>query len=326
MRTFSSRAAVVALVLAAAVMAGGCGHVGKIKAKMAVKKGNPAYTAQDYKVAAGYYEEALKQDPSMTDLYFFLGNSYDNLYRPAKKGDPTNDSYLTKAVENYKRGSEQAATPSIKHLSLQYLVSVYNSPDKMNDPSQAEPLLLSMIQMDPTDVTNYFVLSRIYEDAGDYERAEQQLVAAREKKPRDPAVYMNEAGFYQRQGNFEKMIEAVQERTKQEPNNPEAFYALATFYWEKASRDVKLSDAQKTTYTDAGLEAVNKALDLKSDYNEALIYKNLLLRTKANISKNPAEQQKLLKEADDLRKQAEELRNKQREGGAGAAGTTAKKK
>ena len=137
---------------------------------------------------------------------------------------------------------------------------------------------------------------------------------------------MNEAGFYQRQGDFEKMIEAVQERTRQEPNNPEAFYALATFYWEKASRDVKLSDAQKATYTDAGLEAVNKALDLKSDYNEALIYKNLLLRTKANISKNPAEQQKLLKEADELRKQAEELRNKQREGGAGAAGTTAKKK
>ena len=100
----------------------------------------------------------------------------------------------------------------------------------------------------------------------------------REKKPKDPAVYMNEAGFYQRQGNFEKMIEAVQERTKQEPTNPEAFYTLATFYWEKASRDVKLSDAQKATYANAGLDAVNKALDLKSDYFEALTYKNLLLR------------------------------------------------
>ncbi len=123
---------------------------------------------------------------------------------------------------------------------------------------------------------------------------------------------MNIAGFYQRQGNFDKMIEAVQERTKQEPTNPEAFYTLATFYWEKASRDVKLSDAQKTNYTQAGLDAVNKALELKSDYNEALIYKNLLLRTQANISKNPAEQQRLLKEADELRKKAEELRNKQR--------------
>jgi len=326
MRMCSSRAVGIALVLAVAVMAGGCGQIGKIKAKMAVKKGNPAYTAQDYKVAAGFYEEALKDDPSMTDLYFFLGNSYDNLYRPAKKGDPTNDAYLAKAVENYKKGSELAMTPSIKHLSLQYLVSVYNSPDKMNDPSQAEPLLLSMMQMDPNDVTNYFVLSRIYEDAGDYERAEQQLVTAREKKPKDPAVYMNEAGFYQRQGNFDKMIEAVQQRTKQEPNNPEAFYTLATFYWEKASRDVKLSDAQKATYADAGLEAVNKALDLKSDYNEALIYKNLLLRTKANISKNPAEQQNFLKEADELRKQAEDLRNKQKAADSASAAAAAKKK
>ena len=312
MRMFSSRAAVVAFVLAVAVMAGGCGQIGKIKAKMAVKKANPAYTAQDYKVAAEHYEVALQNDPSATDLFFFLGNSYDNLYRPAKKGDATNDSYLTKAVENYKKGSEQAQSASIKHLSLQYLVNVYNSPDKMNDPAQAEPLLLSMIQMDATDPTNYFVLSRIYEDAGDYERAEQQLVAARQQKPKDSSVYMNLAGFYQRQGNFEKMIEAVQERTKQEPTNPEAFYTLATFYWEKASRDVKLSDAQKANYAQAGLEAVNKALDLKNDYFEALTYKNLLLRTKANISKNPKEQQEFLKEADELRKQAEELRNKQR--------------
>jgi hypothetical protein len=140
--------------------------------------------------------------------------------------------------------------------------------------------------------------------------------------PKDPAVYMNEAGFYQRQGDFVKMFDAVQVRTRQEPNNPEAFYTLATFYWDRA-RDAKLSDAQKATFTDAGLEAVNKALDLKSDYNEALIYKNLLLRAKANISKDPKEQQEFLKQADELRKQAEELRNKQRN--AAAAAGTAKK-
>jgi tetratricopeptide (TPR) repeat protein len=312
MRMFSSRAAVVALVLAVAVMSAGCGQIGKIKAKMAVQKGNPAYTAQNYKEAAQYYEQALQNDPSMTDLYFFLGNSYDNLYRPAKKGDPTNDAYLTKAVEFYKKGAEQAQTASIKQLSLQYLVNTYNSPDKMNDPAQAEPLLLSMIQLDPTDTRNYFVLSRIYEDAGDYDRAEQQLLTAREKKPKDSSVYMNLAGFYQRQGNFDKLIEAVQERTRQEPTNPEAFYTLATFYWDKAQKDNKLTDAQKATYADAGLDAVNKALDLKSDYNEALIYKGLLLRTKATITKNAAEQQKFLKEADELRSKAEELRNKQR--------------
>jgi len=312
MRKFSSRAAVFALVAIVAITASGCGQIGKIKAKMAVKKANPAYAAQDYKVAASYYEDALKQDPSLTDLYFFLGNSYDNLFRSSKKGDATNDAYLEKAVVNYKKGAESANDPKIKHLSLQYLVNAYNSPDKMNDPAQAEPLLLEMIKNEPDDPSNYFVLARIYEDSGDYAQAEQMLITAREKKPSDPAVYMTLAGFYQRQGNFEKMIEAVQQRTKQEPNNPEAFYTLATFYWEKSSRDVRLSDAQKATYAQAGLDAVNKALELKSDYFEAITYKNLLLRQQALVSKDPKEQQRLLKEADELKNQAEDIRNKQR--------------
>ena len=39
--------------------------------------------------------------------YFFLGNSYDNLYKPSKKGDAENDALLTKAVNNYQRGAEK---------------------------------------------------------------------------------------------------------------------------------------------------------------------------------------------------------------------------
>jgi hypothetical protein len=51
--------------------------------------------------------------------------------------------------------------------------------------------------------------------------------------------------------------------------------------------------SSKAYYAQAGLEAVNKALDLKNDYFEALTYKNLLLRTQANLSRDPAEQQRL---------------------------------
>ena len=29
-------------------------------------------------------------------VYFYLANSYDNLYRPARKGEPNNDAYLTR--------------------------------------------------------------------------------------------------------------------------------------------------------------------------------------------------------------------------------------
>ena len=33
--------------------------------------------------------------------YFYLGNSYDNLYKPSEKGKPENDAIMAKAVDNY---------------------------------------------------------------------------------------------------------------------------------------------------------------------------------------------------------------------------------
>ena len=109
---------------------------------------------------------------------------------------------------------------------------------------------------------------------------------------------------------------------RSEPNNPEAFYTIATYYWEKAYRDFKLNDAQKTKYVDAGIQAIDKAIAINNQYMEALVYKNLLLRVKANLEKNPARQQALLKEATDLTNRAEEIRKKNA-AGAPAGGTPA---
>ena len=99
-----------------------------------------------------------------------------------------------------------------------------------------------------------------------------------------------------------------------EPNNPEAYYTISTYYWDKAYRDTKLKEPEKRQFIMDGLDAVNKALQLKSDYMEALVYKNLLLRSQALIEKDPAKQQALLKEADQLRDRAQELRKKKAAG------------
>ena len=57
----------------------------------------------------------------------------------------------------------------------------------------------------------------------------------------------------------------------------------------------------------AGLGEADKALALKPDYFEALTYKNLLLRSEALLEKDPAKQQQLIKQADQLRDKAQEL-------------------
>jgi len=181
--------------------------------------------------------------------------------------------------------------------------------------------------MDPSEPVNYFALSRIYEDSGDYENAEATLVKAREMKGSDPAVYTTLAAYYNRQGEFDKSMEALKARADREPNNPEAFYTMATYYWEKAYRDFSLSDGEKIKYVQLGIEAINKSLMLNERYMEAMVYKNLLLRVQANLERNPARQQALLREATELQNRAEEIRkqNAAQPAAAAPAGTTGRK-
>jgi tetratricopeptide (TPR) repeat protein len=316
MRKFSSQAGLLALVAVLALAVSGCSQVGAVKAKKAFRDANALYQRQDYKGAAAKYEETIAANPDLTDAYFFLGNSYDNQYRPARRGEPANDQLIEKAIANYKIASVRADTTDIKRLSLQYLVNAYGA-DKLNDPSQQEPILRQMIQMDPNEPANYFVLANVYEQNGDYEQAEQLLVKAREVKPNDPSVYTTLAGFYNRQGQFDKTMEALHARAQQEPNNPEAYYMIATYYWEKAYRDFTTPQADKIKFVQQGHEAIDKAISLKPDYAEALTYKNLLLRVQANLEKDPKVQQALLKEADTFRDRAIDIQKKQRSAGAG---------
>ena len=62
--------------------------------------------------------------PNNAAIYFYLANSYDNMYRPTRKGEPNNDALLTKAIDNYKLASEKMTEETVpkRSLALQYLV------------------------------------------------------------------------------------------------------------------------------------------------------------------------------------------------------------
>jgi len=297
----------LALVGSLAVAFAGCGQVNQVRAQKAFKDANKLYAASDWRAAAAKYEEALVLFPENAYSYFFLANSLDNMYRPTRVGEPENDALLTRAIENYKLAATNISDPLWKRRSLEFLVAAYG-PDKLNDPTQAEPIVKQMIELDPADPANYFQLSSIYENSGEYELAEQTLMRAKEAKPNDPAVFMQIAGYYNRQGDFAKTMEALGQRVALEPNNPEAYYTVSTYYWDKAYRDFRLKDAEKLDMVMKGIESVDKAIAIKDDYMEAIAYKNLLLRLQANLIKDPARQQALIREADQLRDRAEQMR------------------
>lgn len=321
--TIRSTAAGLALIAGLGFVLIGCGKLNEVRAMKAYKDGNKFYVKSDWPAAAAKYEEAVALDPdnqlnSCGDgpgcVYFYLANSYDNMYRPTRKGEPANDQRLDKAIQYYKLAAEKIThDPKMKGLSLQYLVNAFG-PEKMNDPTQAEPVVKSMIELDPGDPTNYFALAKIYEDSGEYDIAEQTFLKAKDARPNDPAVYLQLAAYYSRQGDFDKTIEALNNRIRIEPENPEAYYMLSTYYWDEAYRDFRLNDKQKLDYVLSGIDAVNKALNIKSDYMEAIAYKNLLLRLQANLEKDPKKQQELLREADQLRDKATEMRKQKAAG------------
>jgi tetratricopeptide (TPR) repeat protein len=308
---------VVVLMLGLALATTACGKysIKSIRSLTAFKDGLVFYQKSEFAKAAASFEEAVKRDPDLGLAYFFLGNSYDQLYKPGKKGDPDNDANLPKAVEAYKKAVEKLNDPAdpnqvkYRKLSYEYLIAAFG-PEKINDFAQAEPIANQLIQLEPNEPGNYEALGRLYEEQGRYEEAEPMFKKAIEVKPSDPLGYQILAGYYDRQGDFDKMIDAFMQRANMEPNNPEAWHTLGTYYFAKIQKNPKLPKDLARSYVKAGLDAEDKALAINAEYPEALTYKSLLLRLQANIETDPAVQKKLLADADTFHSKAVALQAK----------------
>jgi tetratricopeptide (TPR) repeat protein len=311
----------LALVLGLSMAAAGCGKYswGTLSAVKHFKDGNLLYAQKEWKKAAEQYEavvvheDAFDKLPQLATAYFFLGNSYDQLYKPAKQGDPANDAYIQKAIANYRKAADKNIDPAWKKSALQYLSAAYGS-DKLNDPVKAEPVYQEIIALEPKEPGNYMALAKLYEDAGRYDDAEALYNKASEVKPNDPSVLAGKAAYYNRQGDFPKTIAALEQAAALEPKNPEGYHRVAVFYWDKTRGDFRLSTAEKKDFIQKGLAMEDKALSLNPDYMEAMTYKNILLRLQANVEKDPKVQQRLLEEADKLRNKVIEAQKRKQTG------------
>ena len=195
-----------------------------------------------------------------------------------------------------------------RSLALEFLVAAYG-PDKLADPTQAEPVVQRMIQLAPNEPTNYFQLAKIYEDSGEYQLAEETYLKGRDAKPNDPTVYLTVAGYYNRQGDFDKLIENIQQehraRAATTPRRTTGSRPTAG----TRRRAISVSPTRRRwTSSWTASQSVDKALEIKPDYVEAMTYKGLLLRTQALIEKDPKKQQELIREGTALSDKANAMR------------------
>ena len=120
--------------------------------------------------------------------------------------------------------------------------------------------------------------------------------------PRDPVRPPSEIRAVAEKAEKEA---ALKDRIVKAPTK-ENYLMLVQYSWERAFRDTSLSESEKADYVAQGIEAVDSALSFDPDYVEALIYKNLLLRTKAQMTPDLVEnrlpspnEQKVLYEFED---------------------------
>ena len=183
------------------------------------------------------------------------------------------------------------------------------APSVKSDPATREAELTQRIAKFPNGMAAYRELSRLQEDRGASADAEATLLRAKSIEPRDKSILTSLAGFYNRQGNFDKTMESLEAVEQLDPTDPTSPQIIATYYWEKAYRDQKSLSADRLRYALSGIAATDRALALKPDYVDALVYKNLLLRVQADLVTDPLQKKDLLAEADALRNRALELKN-----------------
>jgi tetratricopeptide (TPR) repeat protein len=318
------RRATLVIVLIVPIAAAGCARV---RAKSAFRDGNKAYKEENYKKAAQLYQRALELDPSMAEARFYLGSSEQAMFRPGKE-TPDNKAHLDAAVEAYKASLESntGETPNLKQVkanSLAALTGIF-SEDPFKNYDEALKYAEQLVQSNPNDPKNLFAMANLFEKFEKVDRAEETYKKVVEVNPQDAKACGALAGFYNKplwegKSKFDQAIEVLQRCATIDPNDPQGFYKVSVFFWDKAYRDPMLSDKQKDEYADKGLEAVDKALAIKPDYVDGLVYKGLLLRVKAQVTNNQKLRAQYLDQAQTLAKQAKELRLQQAEQAAPAA-------
>jgi tetratricopeptide (TPR) repeat protein len=139
---------------------------------------------------------------------------------------------------------------------------------------------------------------------------------------------------------FEESKSYHQQHIEQKPNDPEPYYWIGVIDWtlafrangelraaynrEHVNKQVRDTDplppALRNEYTakfgplvEEGITDLQKAIQIRPDYDDAMAYLNLLYRRKADMVESADERAALLKQADDLVDKVKEIKQKRAE-------------
>ncbi|HLH07878.1 MAG TPA: tetratricopeptide repeat protein [Terriglobales bacterium] len=155
------------------------------------------------------------------------------------------------------------------------------------------------------------------------EQAIQEFKNVLDRDPNNINSIKSIASLYLQMKKFDQAKEYFRKAIQVDPNDPEAYYSIAVIDWTEAyqprmearnklglkpddslaAKDKKVCqemETKNTPFVQEGMDMLNKAIQLRPDYDDAMAYLNLMWREKADIEcGDPVARTQDLKTADE---------------------------
>lgn len=130
-----------------------------------------------------------------------------------------------------------------------------------------------------------------------------------EKPQQSAALQRAKINILTQSGRLDQAFELVQQLEGDE--RAQALYSIGVSAWDRVFRDPGTLDYEsRGRLVTMGLDAIKRALDIKPDYFEAMVYYGLLYRQKANLETDPEKRLEDERIAGEWQRKAIELRKK----------------
>ncbi|HYO93997.1 MAG TPA: tetratricopeptide repeat protein [Polyangiaceae bacterium] len=251
------------LMLATMGLALGCAE---LRGRSHAREGNRLYKSGDYAAAIAEYTQAERLAPELATVVLNKGLACRQLLLPGSKGPET------------ERGTRCALEAFARFKAIR--------PD---DPRGEQLYVQTLFDTDSFEAL--------------LERYHRQL----RSNPSDTAAVNALIQVYSRKNDWKNALEWMVRRAELEPRDADAHYAVGVFIWttlfqkggsaDKAAFDPRVTDKQvqavplfgvddiagqeRIRLADRGIEHLQRALELRPNYREAMIYLNLLHRQKS---------------------------------------------
>lgn len=265
--TWTMMGRLVALLLAVSV----CGGCGELRGRKKIQEGTAAYKRGDFATAVQRFHEAAAFVPQMPLLWLNLGYACRELIIP---GGPPEQN----------RVPAQCALEAFKNLR----------------------------ELSPDDPRGDHLYVQTLFDAGEYRTIERTFSLRHEKNPQDLDVILALQQVYVKTGRWRDALVFYRKAAALRPQDPEAAYAVGTFIWQtlvahgggpaadaydprprpdgvdpatlppRAPRPAlapgDITGRERVALAEEGIHALERAVDLRPHYPDALTYTGLLYR------------------------------------------------